>query len=53
MKAFFIGLGSIFDFSGNAYNFKIKSDAESLAEDWRKVGQDMYSALEEYNRNPK
>lgn len=46
LKQFFIGWGSIFDFSGNYYNIKIKSDSEALADDWKKVGQDMFSVLQ-------
>ena len=52
-QAFLIGMGSIFDFSGNYFTLPYISDDErALAEDWKKVGQDMYSALEEYNSNP-
>ena len=51
IKAFIKGMGSVFNFWGGYYNYKIKSDYEALKDDWEKVGDDLRKAMNNFNNN--
>ena len=51
LREFIIGCGSVFNISGNYFNYKIKSDEEAIEENWKIIGNDLEKVLKDYEKN--